>query len=136
MTVREFLEVAWTDGITVIIRENGDGQWLYAYEIGKTVQVGKYDYVRINGLLKCAGKFYPPQNRVEVSRCDGHCKKLIIPKDVSKTPKEVMDLEICSICHSYIPFVEHPFEICCYPKGWTNPEHKIECIDENQLRLF
>ena len=138
MTVKEFLDVAWTDGICVIIRQDGCGQWIYAYEIGKNVQVGKYDCIRKDGKMQHSGKFFKPQKAVEVCRIDGHCKKLIIPKDVSKTPKEVLDLEIHMIRHSYIPFVEHPFEIECYPKGWipTEPMLYHTETDEHQLTLF
>ena len=137
ITVKDFLDVAFTDAIEVIIRENGDGQWIYAYEIGKNVHVGKYDYFLQDGKLVCSGKFILPQKSIEVCRCDFHCKKLIIPKDVRYTPKDVLELEICSFCHSYIPFSDHPFEIWCYPKGWIAPAPVSDKkSDDFQFSLF
>lgn len=135
ITVKDFLEVAWTDGILVIIREDGCGQWIYAYEIGKNVQVGKYDYFVQNDKLVSSGKFFSPNKSIEVCRCDSRCKKLIIPKDVRYTPKNVLELEIFSFRHSYIPFVNHPFEIFCYPKGWSAPVLEKKS-DDFQLSLF
>lgn len=129
MTVKELLEVAWCDGVEIIIRENGDGKWIYAYKIGKEVQVGKYDY--ING--KQSGRFFKPEKAVEVCRYDGNCRMLIIPKDVKKLPKEVKDLKVAMFRESYIgPNIEHGFEINCFPKGFIPP---LEMLRSDQAKL-
>lgn len=141
MTVHELLSVAVCDAVTIIIRENGDSKWIYAYEIGENVQVGKYDYYEVNGELRCAGKFYKPTKPIEVMGCHREMRKLIIPKKVTKLPKEVKDLKVASFRRTYIgPKIDHAFEIWCYPKGFVPPLTMLRSdqakLDERQFTLF
>jgi len=142
MTVNELLSVAVCDAVTIIIRENGDSKWIYAYEIGEDVQVGKYDYfMDSNGRLTQAGKFYKPTKPIEVMGCHREMRKLIIPKKVSKLPKEVKDLKVASFRRTYIgPKIDHAFEIWCYPKGFVPPLTMLQSdqakLDERQFTLF
>ena len=67
MTVQELLSVAWCDAVEIIVRENGDSRWIYAYKCGLNVQVGRYDYIRDkDGVLRESGRFFIPEKKVEV----------------------------------------------------------------------
>lgn len=144
MTVRDLIEANDPRAIEVIIRENGCGQWIYAYKIGERVQVGKYDYISATMKQNVRG-FYIPANKVEVCRHDRHCKCLIIPGPVKKKcPKEVLELEVSTfrfgvVVDDIIRSDHDALAITCYPKGWTMPEpaaEKKQPVDENQMTLF
>lgn len=140
MTVKELIDVASTNAVQIIVREDGCGLWLYAWKIGEKVEVGRYDYIRNSrGELKEAGRFYVPDNNVEVCRSDEHCRMMIIPKSLKHIPNEVQNLEIYNFRSSYVDKSENRgLEIWCYPKGYSVPPKQFiaEKTDENQLSLF
>lgn len=144
MTVQELLSVASTEAVQIIIREGGDGKWIYAWKIGENVQVGRYDFIHNSrGELKEAGRFFVPDNRVEVCRVDGRCRMMIIPKSLKYLPKEVQSLEVSSFRSSYVDRTENRgLEIWCYPKDFIPPqeEHRVlkneESKTNEQLSLF
>ena len=140
MTVQELLSVAWCDAVEIIVRENGDSRWIYAYKCGLNVQVGRYDYIRDkDGVLRESGRFFIPEKKVEVCRVDGHCRMLVIPKSLKNLPKEAQELEISHFRYAYITrSTENGLEITCYPKGWTPPEipKVVEEVNERQYSLF
>ena len=147
MTLVELLEVAWCDAVEVIVREDGVGQWLYGYKIGKNVKVGKYDYYQNkDGELVQSGKFFHPEKAIEICRHDRHCRMLVIPKNISNLPKdlkhipkEAQELQVHLFRATYIgEGIQHGLEVWCYPKGYVVPVQEIitKRTDERQFSLF
>lgn len=144
ITVVQLLNCSMADAAEICIRSEGCGEWIYAYRIGKTVQVGKYDYYRDkDGALKPTNNFYVPDKPIEICRHDGHCRMLVIPKDIKKLPKEIRDLEVFLFRESYIlcsQHIDHGLLIDCYPKCFVPPLTMLRSdqakLDERQFTLF
>ena len=140
MTVNELLSVAITDAVEIIIRENGERQWIYGYRIGEDVQIGRFEFFRnTKGELRESGRFFVPDNRIEICRCDGRCKMLVIPKAIKYLPKEAQNLEVSSFRYSFVLTKSHShgMEIWCYPSDWTTPAPQpMQTKDEQRISLF
>lgn len=142
MTVGDLIEIADVDALEITVREHGCGLWVYQYRIGKTVQLGKYDHlVQKDGTFKECGKFIVPEKPTEFCRIDGRCRGIVIPKDINKLPKNVLELKI----HHFRPMWilgcrDRGLEIDCYEYGYKEPENPIMERrlngDTKQMSLF
>lgn len=128
MTLKELIDVSNCKAFEVVIRKDGCGEWIYAYKIGEKVQVGKYDYYKnSNGELRASGRFFRPDKEIEVSRHDGRCKCLIIPKPISKLPKKIWELKVASFRYGIVveDTIQHSYDclaIECFPEGFEREE--------------
>lgn len=150
MTIRELVEVApFCDSLEIVIRENGCGQWIQGYRIGKEVEQFPYEKrAEVQEAILPSGKKVTYMRTLSDDKAsrrltDGEIREIvtgsklpmkIIKKDVSKLPDEVANLNVCHFQPRHIPSFHRELlthndfmlEINAYPEGWTKPKEETK----------
>lgn len=157
MTVKDLIDAAlFCDALEIVVRENGNGEWIQGYRISKYAEQFKCEYtIELQEKIDKAGKR-------EIVKVRGWGNKMpclskdeirdvfhgfnlpmkIIKKDISKTPEHIANLKVCSFQPRHIPSFhkeqlthnEFSLEISCFPEGFVPETDKkvVEKDDDNQ----
>ena len=153
MTVKELVETApFCDTVEVIIRENGNGQWIQGFLIGKNIDTypafQRKDYIEY---IKSHPNSHSDKRTLkdgeEVEGTHGGCglPMKLIKRSVSNIPDKVANLQVCSFQPRHIPSYhkealthnEFQLNLCAYPEGWEpereQPKSEAKNNDSKQI---
>lgn len=152
MTVKDLVDCAlFCDGVEIVVREHGRGQWIQGYRISKNAEMWRSEYTVEFQETISNGKPYKYAKRVEgylmPRMTQGEIRDVfhgirlpmrIIKKDVNRLPENVAKLQVASFQPRHIPSFhgeqlthnDFTLDIDCYPEGW-----EAEPIEVNETKL-